>query len=67
MKRTPRQVRRDKRLARISDKVERYKQQPVTEERIIELMDDAIWILGELEFMTQQSIEQIEKQIKKNA
>jgi len=52
---------RRKRLNEIGRKVERYKKQPITQEQIIELLDDAIWILDQLEEMTQESINYLTK------
>lgn len=54
MKKTPEQLRREKRRRAISNKVEKYKDKILTEEHVIELLDDALWLVKDLNRMQEE-------------
>lgn len=56
MKKTPEQRRREKRRVAIGKKVEKYKDKILTEEHVIELLDAAIWLLDDLQWMHEEAM-----------
>lgn len=54
MKKTPEQRRREKRRVAIGKKVEKYKDKILTEEHVIELLDDALWLVKDLTRMQEE-------------
>ena len=54
MKKTPEQLRREKRRRAIGNKVEKYKDKILTEAQVIELLDDALWLVKDLNRMQEE-------------